>query len=143
MPATSTAVNACGVRILIDDEHGQLADVSGSANEFNLEFSKELGEFKVFGSGSYNRIECGEDAQLDITVLFTKATREGFDILKRWQVLKGKRTIRVEVPQAGDAWQGEYFLEKFPIGGKADDAKPIMVKATFKPDGEVGYQALV
>lgn len=142
MPATSTAVNACGVRIWIDDEKGQLANVSGSANEFNLEFSKELGEFKVFGEGSYNRLECGKDAQLDITVLFTTATREGFDILKRWLVLGGKRTIRIEVPASGDVWQGEYLLEKLPIGGKADDAKPIMVKASFKPDGAVDWLPL-
>jgi hypothetical protein len=143
MPATSTAVNACGVRILIDDEHGQLANVSGSANKATLKFTRELGEFKVFSETFYQRLECGEDADLSLEIIFTSATRESMDILKRWWDTKGARTINIEVPKSTDGWGGEYLMTDLEIPLDAADAKPIMVKVNLKPNGRVGRYMLV
>lgn len=142
MPSTNTARNACGVKIELDDEAGTLRDISGSANEVNLSFETELGDYKVFGDRATYRIECAEDASVDLTVLYTTATHEGYDVLRRWREARGLRTLKLTLPTTGgETYQGEFLLEKFDLPLKSDDAKPIMVKATLKPSGAVDWDA--
>jgi hypothetical protein len=140
MPATTTAVNACGVSIFLDDEGGTLRDISGSSNEISLKFENKLGDFKVFGDGSTYRIECGLDSSLEITVLYTRTANEGMDILKKWRELRGLRTVQINTPTntpGADRYMGEYLWETIDLPFKADESKPIMVKAVLKPSGYV------
>ncbi len=143
MPVTSTAVNACGVNIQLEDEMGLMADVSGSSNEANLDFSNTLGDYKVFGDRATYRLECGEDGSLELTVLFTRTQREAMDILNRWRKLRGRRRCVINVPEnepGAGRYEAYYRWEKINIPLKADEAKPIMVKATLKPDGYIDFQ---
>lgn len=145
MPATSTAVNGCGWNIMMEDEMDVLADISGSANEFSLDFSNELGEYKVFGDKAMYRLECGTDANLELTILYTQGYREGYDMLKRWKQLRGNRLIQINGPSnapGNDRYQGRFLYEKMNLGVKADEAKPIMVKVTLKPVGDVVWMPI-
>ena len=142
MPTTSTAINACGVTILIENEFGEMIDCSGSANEANLDFDNDLGEYKVFGDRAKYRLECGLDTSLDFTAIYTTALREAADLLKTWRVQRGQRRIRICVPRnvsGADAYEGRYFYEKINLPLKSDEAKPIMSKVSAKPNGEVNY----
>ena len=142
MPTTSTAINACGVTILMDDGFGNLVDISGSANEANLDFDNDLGEFKVFGDRAKYRLECGLDSSLDFTAIYTTGLREAADLVKSWRVQRGQRRIRICVPRnvsGADAYEGYFFYEKVNIPLKSDEAKPIMSKVNAKPNGEVNY----
>jgi hypothetical protein len=140
MPATTTATNACGVSIFLDDAGGTLRDISGSSNEVNLKFSNSLGEYKVFGDSSTYRIECAQDASLEMTILYTRTNNEGMDILKNWRETRGARTVQINMPTntpGADRYTGEFFYEDIDIPLKADEAKPVMCKVTLKPNGYV------
>lgn len=142
MPTTSTAINACGASILIENEFGELIDISGSANEVNLDFDNDLGEFKVFGDRAKYRLECGLDTSLDFTALYTTGQREAMDLIKSWRQNRGARRIQVNVPRnvsGADRYEGRFFYEKINIPLKADEAKPVMSKVSAKPNGEVTY----
>lgn len=145
MPATTTAVNGCGWNILMADEQGVMRDISGSANEFSLEFSNELGEFKVFGVRALNRLECGTDANLELTALYSRAMYEATDLIKYWKDLRGARLFEINGPSnapGNDRYQGYFLYEKINISVKADDAKPIPVKMTLKPTGDVPFMKI-
>jgi hypothetical protein len=135
MPSTDSAINACGAIIRVADEFGDLIDISGSSNEVSLDFDAELGDYKVFGDAAKYRLECGIDASLDLTVVYTTGTREGMSILKRWRKNRGLRVVHVLV--GADLYKGSFLLEKMSLPLKSDDAKPIMVKASLKPNGNV------
>lgn len=142
MPATTTARNACGVKIEMDDDTGVLREISGSANEVNLNFEHQLGEYKVFGDRAMYRLECGVDATLEMTVLYTTGASEGYDIMRRWRELGGLRTVRLTLPTSGgETYQGEFLVESIELPMKSDEAKPIMVKASLKPSGIVNWTA--
>ncbi len=145
MPATSTAVNGCGWNIMMADEQGVLRDISGSSNEFSLDFSNELGEYKVFGVRAMNRLECGVDASLELTALYSRALFEAANLIKYWKELRGRRLFQISGPSnapGNDRYTGYFLYEKINISVKADDAKPIPVKMTLKPDGDVVYMPI-
>lgn len=135
MPATTTAVNGCGAIIELDDKLGSLVDISGSANEFNINFDNTLGDYKVFGDANTYRMECGKDASIDLTIVYTSATNEGHDLLKDWYSARGLRSVSIQV--GSDVYSAEVFWEKISFGAKSDDAEPIMVKVNLKPNGAV------
>lgn len=142
MPTTSTAINACGVTILIENEFGDFIDCSGSTNEANIDFDNTLGEFKVFGDRANYRLECGLDASLDFTALYTTGMREAMDLIKTWRANRGQRRIRVCVPRnvsGADAYEGRFYWEKINLPLKSDEGKPVMSKVSAKPNGEVNY----
>jgi len=144
MADSTTVINACDVVIELGDELDVAVDISGVANEFSLDFNKKLGEYKTFGSnGWFKRLECGKDASLELKIVYSMAADEGFDLLKQWYFNgSGPRTIAIHLPDkeiGSDSYSGSYFLENFSFSGKADEAGPIMVSATLKPTGAVGY----
>jgi hypothetical protein len=141
MPTTSTARNSIACKIELDDETGTLRDISGSANEISHDFERQLGDFNVFGDYATYRLQGVEDETVEITILYTTATNEGFDILRRWRESRGLRTLKWTPLGTGEYWQGEFLLESFNVPVKVDEAKPIMVKATLKPHGAVDWSA--
>ncbi len=140
MPATSTAINAKNCKIYLDDELGVLQDISGSANEVQLDLDQKLGDFNVFGDDDTYRLEGKRDNSADLSILYTKASKEGFKIIKQWRETGGARTLRVDVPdstQGNDRYEGEFLYEKISIPLKTDEAKPIPVKITLKINGKL------
>lgn len=140
MPVTSTAINAKSCKIYLDDELGVLQDISGSANEVQIDLDRKLGDFNVFGDDETYRLEGKKDGSIDLTVLYTRATKEGFRLVRDWREAGGARTIRVDVPDSStgaDRYEGEVLAEKISIPLKADEAKPIPVKLTLKAHGKI------
>lgn len=140
MPESKTAVNACGCIIKIENELGQMVNISGSANEATIKLERELGDYTVFNDDQTYYIECKENSSVDLTVIYTRGQNEGSDIIKRWWRMKGPRTIHIYVPQGTkgwDLWRGQAICESQEYPLKADDAKPIMVKAALKMDGGI------
>ena len=146
MAATTTSVNACNAVIRLDNGSDVLTDISGSSNELNMEFSKPIAEFKVFGLDWHKRMQCGKDASFSLKVVYTTATDEGFDLLKDWYFTgDGTKTLQVNLPSdntGNDRYSGEFLLESLSWGLVASEAGPIMVSAELKPDGEVTYAVI-
>ncbi len=142
MPTSTTTVNACGVSILLADEMGQMVDISGSSNEANIDFDNALGEYKAFGDSAMFRLECGTDGSIDFTAFYSRGLREAYDLLKRWRKLRGPRMIQINVPgntAGADRYQAQVLYEKISLPLKSDEAKPIMVKASLKPNGYIDW----
>lgn len=146
MPVTSTAINGCDAKLWIDNASGVLTDISGMANEFSMELNKDLGEFKVFGDPWRYRLECGKDASIDLQVIYSRDVDGGLDILRDWYFNgSGARTVRIMLPRevvGGDSYELEAMLESLSIPVTSDEAGPIMVSATLKPNGPVVYSVL-
>lgn len=141
MAVTTTAVNACDCIVSMDDAGGNLVDISGNSNNVKLDFSKDIGEFKPFGSKWPIRLDCGKDAKLAIDFVYTTTASEGFQMLKAWfHSGSGLRTFRIDVPDSSngnDRYEGEFLLENFSVTLDSDTADPITVTASFMPSGEV------
>ncbi|MDZ4768355.1 MAG: hypothetical protein SGJ24_04440 [Chloroflexota bacterium] len=149
MPSTSTAINACNVKVQIDNAAGTLVDVSGSANRVNLEFSQELGSYRVFGNKWMKRLACAKDATLQLDVVYSTQANEGLDLLRDWFFSAASsgtpRTIRMMLPDdvvGGDDYQGEFIISSLSIPMDASEAGPITVSAELMPDGEVTHGTL-
>lgn len=146
MPATATAVNAKGCVVKLDNGAGTLTDISGSANEVNINMEGALGDYNVFGDDDTYRTEGVRNASIDVTIVFTTATNEGRDILKNWRSTRGARTLQVDVPNSAsgsDRYMAEVMWEKMDLGLKVDEAKPITVKASLKPHGPIAESIVV
>jgi len=143
MPASSTAVNGCDVVVKLEDESGQMIDISGSSNEISLDFSNDIGEFKPFGSRGRRRLMCGTDAKIALKAFYTQASLETTDLMKKWQFRKRtRRAIQVFIPDdsvGSDMYEGYVLLSTFSVPSKSDDANPIMLSADLLPDGEITW----
>lgn len=143
MAQSTTAVTACDVVIEIADENDILVDISGSSNEFNMSFSKNIGSMKVFGNDFPIRRQCGSDCSIDLTSIYSTALNEARDLLHEWQFGSGgTRRFRVRVPDGsvgGFTYYGRVVLSKMDIPLKADDATPIPIKVSLMTDGDVSY----
>lgn len=146
MPVTSTAINGCDAVIYLDNASGVATDISGMANEFNMELNKDLGDFKVFGNAWRFRLECGKDASVDLSVVYSRDVDGGLDILRDWFFNgSGARTLEINLPResiGGDKYQLEAMLESLSIPVASDEAGPIMVSAKLKPNGPVLYSVI-
>lgn len=139
MPSTGTAINGCGAIIKLANAGGVLTDISGSSNEATIDFSSELGDYKLFNDANYYRLECGRDAEIKLSIVYTTAAAEAMDILKRWRQTRGKRALEITI--GNDVYSGEVLMEKLSLPIKADEAKPIMVEANLKPNGAFDWIA--
>jgi hypothetical protein len=141
MALTSSAVNACGVVVKLDNVDSVLADISGSSNEVSMDFSNKLGEVKAFGSQWPVRLQCGKDASIKLNVIYTQSDDEGLTILREWYFGNtGAKTLQVDIPNSdvgGDRYTMEVLIEKMSVPTKADEAGPIMVSCDLKPTGVV------
>lgn len=139
---TDTAIVACDAGIWLDNLSGVLKNIGGSANEVAMNFDNPQGAFRTFGSKWPKRLECGKDASYTLSIVYSTATDEGFDILKNWffAANPGARTCKIYLPNknvGSDVYSGEFKIQdlKFtPVAGSAD---PVTVTATLLPTGEV------
>jgi len=140
MATTTTAVNACGAKIQLDDKDGALQDISGSSVAGNIELTTKLGDYKVFADGCTYRLACGKDGSISLTIVYTTDDSEGIGILKEWwdADYDDARSIQIDIPTGAggdDSYTAEVYLESLSIPLTADEASPIMVAAEFKPNG--------
>lgn len=146
MPASTTAVNACDVVIWMEDNGGNLVDVSGNSNNFSLDFNRDIGEFKPFGSKWRTRLDCGKDASLSLDLVFTTTLAEGLQMLQDWFFNgSGAREFNIDVPDSNpgsDRYEGDFVLESFNIPGDSSSADPIVCSASLKPDGQVTWSKI-
>jgi hypothetical protein len=139
MPQTTSQVNACDVRVYLDNGAGLLAEISGSSNEVSMDFTNQLGELFTFGERFPVRGECKSDATINLNVIYTLDDAEAMNILKDWFfTTRGQKTIRIEIPDdepGSDRYQFEVFMESFNIPLVSNDANPILVSTVLRPTG--------
>ena len=144
MTISTTARNACDIGIRLDNASGTLTDISGSSNAVTLTLSQNVGESRVFGSRWPAREVCGKDAKVALTVLYTTASDEGYDILANWfnETDPQPRTLYLYFPNknvGSDVYYGEFVLESYETPATAGEAAPIMVSASLLIDGAITY----
>lgn len=143
MAATSTAINACNAAIWLDDATGVPRDISGSSNVVTLNFDNELGEFQAFQDGATYRLECGEDASFEVTILYSTTTNEGADILKNWYFgTKGDRSFAVYLPDkdvGSDKYYCEVKIDNWSMTPSRSEASPIAISLVLVPNGAVSW----
>lgn len=144
MAQTTTAINACGAVIKIDNSSPTLTDISGSSNNASLSFSVETATGVTF-EGDWNfRLQCKKDASLEIAVMWTTTTDEGRELLETWFAASSPGARTVEVYPNGTAtgervYSGEFLIEELSIPMAANEAGPIVATATLSPDGAVTF----
>lgn len=141
MAESSQALNACNAVIEVDDGTGTPVDVSGEANSASLEFTTQTSEYFTFGGGFARRLQCKEDASLELTLLWTRGGTEARALFEAWLKAKGTRTVSV-YPEGnannGDRqYTGEFVLESYNFDMDATAADPMTITASLMPDGEV------
>lgn len=138
MTATTTAINGCNAAIYVDDISGSPTEYSGSANSFELSFSKTIGEYVTFQDTHMKRLECKKDGSLTFQIMYTTSPTEARAMLSEWWEAGGIRTISI-YPNGNDAgeeeYTGEFILSEFSFSGAADDANPIAISVTCVPNG--------
>lgn len=137
MPDTTNVVNACGAKVELDNSAGTLINISGTGNEANIDVDQELGEYKVFGDAYKYRIACARDGSIELSIFYSTGIAEGVGLLKDWYFNSpsAARTVRITI--GNDKFFGECMLEKLTIPFKADEAKPVTVKASLKAHGGI------
>ena len=144
MPATETPVNSCAVVVHLADENDVLKDISGSAASANMDFTQDAETYTVFGSPGTQRMVCRSDSTLSMSVVYSTAADEGYDIVKQWwfnaAYRKLPRNVRIMVPDdsiGADDYQGSFYLTNLTIPLNSEQAGPIMVAVELAVNGEV------
>lgn len=141
MAQSTTTINACDVVIKLADSTGTLKDISGSANQVQIDLTQNIGEKRTFGSRWPIRKECGKDSKVRLDVVYSTAADEGVDLLKNWffSATPGSRELHVYVPNnqiGADEYFGTFVLESMSIPLQAGEAEPVTVSANLSVSGE-------
>lgn len=143
MAQTTTAINACGAEIMLDNDSGTPTDVSGSANNANLSLSKDLAEGHTFDGDWAITLECKKKGSLEIEALYTTASGEAVDIFEEWFTSGGARTVSI-YPNGNTTGERSYVGE-FRLGNydalalSASEASPMKVMAKLQPTGAITF----
>lgn len=145
MAQTTTARNACDARLYLDNASGVLVDISGSTNNVKIGLTRDIGDFKSFGTQWRGRLTCGRDSKVSLVIIFSTTASEGYQLLKGWWTAGGDRTFQVDIPEdaiGNDRYSGEFVLASLDLPLASDDAKPIAVTAELLPNGAVDITAI-
>lgn len=137
MPETTSAINACDLSVQLADHNGVLRDVSGSSNRVEIQFTKQLGEYQVFGGGWVKRLSCKRDATANLTIVYTTATNEGWSVVKDWfdNYPDEARRMRIFAPDdsvGADDFDGLWLIESMNVPFDGTQATPVMVALTLR-----------
>jgi len=107
-----------------------------------MTFSANVGELQTLESQWPVRTECGKDCTVSLTVVYSTATDEGWDVLKNWYFATSPtaRTVTLYLPDknvGSDKISGEFRISELTVPVSAGDANPIAVSATLMSDGEI------
>ena len=145
MAATTTAKNACNVAIWLDNDAGSPTDISGSLNKAGVRPTQKIGEFEVFQYEWTKRLCCGRDVEFQLSIVYTTAAAEGWDVVKDWiygNTPCTKRTLSIYVPDknvGSDHFSAEVIWVEAPMVLDRGDPGPIMIEMILKPDGIVNH----
>lgn len=136
MPETTTAKNACNVGVHLADHDGILHDISGSSNRVEFQFSKQLGEYQVFGGSWVKRLSCKRDATVTLQIVYSTAADEGWSVIKDWwdNYPDEARRMRVFIPEeeiGADDFDGLYLISTMSVPADGTQAGPIMPSITL------------
>lgn len=146
MAQTTTHINGCNAVVEVDDADGDPINISGSSNQANLEFTKQIGKGVTF-EGDWNLVlECKKDAALSLRALYTKNASEARAMIEEWYENGGNRVVSV-YPwgkiNGARYYTGNWKLEKFDFPVDATDAAPSVLNASLVPDGAVSFSTFV
>lgn len=141
---TSTAINACDATVELEDEFGDMVDISGASNEISMEFSRALADFRTFGSSWRKRMACGRDAAFGLKFVYSQDSAEAKRMIQKWffQYPNAQRELRVYLPNktdGADTYIAKVLIENFSFTPSADEAGPIMASSDMKPNGAVDW----
>jgi hypothetical protein len=147
MAQTTTAIDACNAVVFLDNVGGTPTDISGSTNRVKTSLGQDLGRYHAHGGDWPNRLDGEKDGSFVLTVLYTTAAGEAFEILRDWYFASspGARTIRIDAPDSSvgsDRYSGEVRLEDLRWSLAADVGGPVMVTARLMPDGEITHATI-
>lgn len=147
MAQTTDAINACDVIVQLDNISGVLTDFSGTSNNVEISFDREIGEFRSFASKWKGRIPCGKDASIKLRIIASKNANElSRNFLDWWENQPSvRKTLRVDMPDSSsgsDRFTGEVVLKSLPIVMADDDPNPIMIDAELLPDGALNWSII-
>ena len=146
MAQTTTAINACGAVVELDDSDGDAVNISGEANQANLGFTKQMGKGVTF-EGEWNfSLECKKDASLELRVMWSTDPAEAREQLEDWFESGGNRTVSVYPNgkiNGARYYTGDSKLSELSFNIDATDANPIMMQATLVPFGAISFSNFV
>ncbi len=145
MVQTNTQISACDVVIKAQTTEGDMLDISGSSNSVNIRFLQPTGQLRTFGSRFFIRQQCGKDAEVAISAVYTTSDREAMEWLKDWYFNHPSTSRKVEVyapdDEAGsDKFTFTLFLEDLSVPLESGNADPVLCPANFKPTGEFTWE---
>lgn len=146
MPITSSQANGNNMTLYMEDESGNLIDISGSTNRYDMGREYKIGEFYVFGQKDIRRIQGKRDSTVAFSAVFTTAYGEAKNMLKRWDQQGGGRRrfvgyLPTQQPGA-DKFSGYFLPKTLKINAEAEDPKPSMVDMELVPDGAMEWDTL-
>lgn len=145
MPVTTSQQNGNNMTLLMEDEQGNMIDISGSTNKYDMGKENKLGEFYVFGQKNIRRVQGKQDSTVAFSAVFTTAYGEAKNLIKRWDQQGGRRRFIGYLPtlQAGaDKFSGYCFAKSIKINAEAEDPKPSMIEMELAPDGGLDWDTL-
>lgn len=141
MAQTTTHINACDVRIYIDNALGTLTDVSGSTSEASLSLTRSLGSLTTF-EGEWDIVtSCKISGSISLTAVYSTSQIEARAIIEGWMFNDDggakSRDVLLEVPYTigGVAYSGKAVIETYELPLSASSADPIAISAQLRTDG--------
>src|SRR5512147_2991018 len=113
---TQTPFNGCDAHIEMADSLGVLHDVSGMSNKVEISFTRDIGEYSVFGDIYKYRLDCKQDGSISVTVLATRDVNGAYHIIKDWWTTRGFRWFSADMPNnnvGSDRYSGYFMLSEW------------------------------
>jgi hypothetical protein len=141
-------VNGCDTTVELDDENGNLQDVTGSSSGVDQEFIQNVGDgLRTFGTDFKVRAACGRDGTVTWRAVYSQADSEALYMLNDWYFNHPKtvRTFRVSIPDklpGSDQYTFEMLLASLRIPDESGNPDPILVEASLIPTGIFGWSVI-
>lgn len=142
MAQSTTSVSGCNVVVSLDNAAGTLTDISGSSNQVEMSFTNVAGTYRNAASSNPTRYLIEQDLTISLTILYSTATDEALDILRKWVAAgitgSDARSLRVDIPDStagSDRYEVEVLATQFDIPASAADAGPILASVALESTG--------
>ena len=141
MAQTTTAINGCDGVIKVDNDAGNLQDISGSSNQITIErLLRTSDDVYTFSTDYPLTLTCGKKATVTIRIVYSTDELEGMQLFNEWYENHAttKRTVQIDLPDStagSDRYTFECLIERFTFSTEAGDANPIMAEIVLKPSG--------
>jgi len=140
MTQSTTVANGKNSSIHVDDENGAPVDVAGTGNSWQLDVENMTGQAWTYSGEWPITLDGKSNAKLTIKFAYSPTQNEGADLMRDWINNKGARTITIDYPDSSvgsDRVTGDWRINDFSTGAKAQDGEPMFVECTFSPDGTI------